>query len=192
MSSFTEDAANSLKGAIDLMQRRAEGLANFNFTPIGFRRSFAAIPLAIPAFIALVAANRAQDGLLTPGSFLFADAGPVWRAAVEFACIWAAPLLVGFWVASLLNLRRRFVALVIAINWTGVIAAGFLALPALLFAMGLARASHAYFFGLAFLALVAHLQWFTMKHALGVSGGVAATIMAGQLGLATVVRAALV
>jgi hypothetical protein len=191
MSSFTEDAAKSLKGAIDLMQRRAEGMANFNFTQTGLKRSFAAIPLAIPAFIALVAAHRAQEGLLTPGASLFADSGPVWRAAVEFACIWVAPLLVAFWVASLLNLRQRFAALVVAMNWTGVIAAAFLALPALLYALGFARESHAFVFGLAFLALVLHLQWFTAKHALGVSGGVAAIIVIGQLGLASAARAAL-
>ncbi|MFN3890976.1 MAG: hypothetical protein ACK4MV_11310 [Beijerinckiaceae bacterium] len=192
MSSFTRDAAESLKGALDLMQRRADGLSRFDLSPAGFRRSFAAIPLAIPAFIALVAANRAQEGLLTPGAFLFADLGPVWRAAVDFACIWAAPLLVAFWVASILDLRRRFLALVVVMNWTGVIAACFLALPSLLFALGLARESHAYFYGFAFLALIAHLQWFTTKHALGVSGGVAATVIIGQLGLATVARAALV
>jgi hypothetical protein len=192
MPSFTEDVARALRGSIDLLQRRAEGLSHFDFSATGFRRSFAAIPLAIPAFVTLVAAHRAHDGLLTPGASLFGDAGPVWRAAVEFACIWIAPLIVAFWVASILNLRQRFAALVVAINWTGVIAACFLALPALLYATGLARESHAFVYGLMFLALVAHLQWFTTKHALGVSGGVAATVIVGQLGLATLARAALV
>lgn len=191
MSSFTEDAAKSLKGAFALMQRRADGLAHFNFTPTGFWRSFAAIPLAIPAFVALVAAHRAHDGLLTPGASLFADVGPVWAAVIDFASIWAAPMLVAFWVASILDLRRRFAALVVAMNWTGVVAACFFALPSLLFALGLARESHAVVFGIAFLALVLHLQWFTTKHALGVSGGVAATVIVGQLGLATLARAAL-
>ncbi len=113
MATFTEDAAQSLRGSLELLQRQARGMARFDCSARGFRRSFAAIPLAIPAFVALVAANRAKEGLLTPGAFLFTDVGPVWRAAVDFACIWAAPILVAFWAASILDLRRRFAALVV-------------------------------------------------------------------------------
>lgn len=189
MATFTHDAAQSLRGAFELMQRQTGGMARFDFSATGFRRSFAAIPLAIPAFIALVAAHRAQEGLLTPGASLFTDAGPVWRAAVDFACIWAAPMLAAFWAASILDLRRRFARLVVAINWTGVVASGFLALPALLYALGFATPALAKLYGLAFLALVVHLQWFTTKHALGVSGGVAGLIILGQFGLASAARA---
>lgn len=189
MATFTEDAAQSLRGSLELLQRQARGLARFDCSARGFWRSFAAIPLAIPAFVALVAANRAQEGLLTPGAFLFTDVGPVWRAAVDFACIWAAPILVAFWAASILDLRRRFAALVVAINWTGVIAAIFVAAPAVLFALGLATQAHAKLYAFAFLFVILHLQWFTTKHALGVSGGVAGVIITGQFAIAIAARA---
>jgi hypothetical protein len=189
MSTFAEQAGQALKGSFELLQRRAEGLSRFDVSESGFWRSFAAIPLAIPAFVVLVAFYRAEDGLLQPGASLFADPGPLARAALDFASIWAAPLLVAFWVARLLELRQRFVALVVALNWTGVIAAGFIALPGLLFALGLATAAHAWVYGTAFLILVLHLQWFTTKHALGVSSGVAAAIVMGQAAVASFARA---
>ena len=153
MATFTQDAAQSLRGALELLQRQSEGLSRFDCSATGFKRSFAAIPLAIPAFITLVAAHRAHEGLLTPGASLFTDAGPVWRATIDFACIWAAPMLVAFWAASILDIRRSFARLVVAINWTGVIASAFLALPALLYALGFATPGLAKLYAVAFLGV---------------------------------------
>ncbi len=189
---FADDATRSLRGAWDLLQRRAEGVNGFDFSADGFWRSFGAIAVSSPAFVALVAGERANLGLAEPGSSLFAQPTPIWRALVDFICIWAAPLLTGLALARLLDLRERLVAFIIALNWSGAMAAGFLALPALLYAGGLAPRGLAAVYVVTAAALVANLQWFAAKTVLNISGGVAVVFVLGQAGLAALLRSALV
>jgi hypothetical protein len=188
---FADDAARSLRGSWDLLQRRADGLNWFDFSADGFWRSFGAIAVSGPAFVAMVAGERADLGLLEPGSSLFADNAPIWRALVDFLCIWAAPPLAGLALAHVLGLRKRLVALIIALNWSGAMAAGFLALPALLYAGGLAPRGLVVVYIATAAALVANLQWFAAKTILNVSGGVALVFVLGQAGLSALLRSAL-
>lgn len=192
MPLFAEEATRSLRGSWDLLQRRPEGQRWFDYSPEGFWRSFGAVGVAGPAFVALVAGERADLGLARPGAGLFADFAPVWRALVDFLCIWAPPLLAGWALSNLLGLRKRLVAFVITLNWAGALAAAFLALPALLYAGGLAPRGLATIYVIAAAALVLNLQWFAAKTILNVSGGVAALLVLGQAGLAALLRNALV
>ncbi|HEY8579176.1 MAG TPA: hypothetical protein VIL72_04770 [Beijerinckiaceae bacterium] len=189
MAHFAEEAARSLQGAWRLLQRQDDGLSRFEVSESGFWRSFGAIALSFPAFITLLAAERAHEGL-HPGA-LFTEAGPVFRATVVFLAIWATPLIATWLIAGLLDLRRRAAGFIIALNWSGLLAAAMLALPALLFATNLATEAHAFVFTVAALALIAHLQWFTAKLALGVSGGVAAALVCAEFGIGALLRGAL-
>ena len=189
MAHFADEAGRSLRGSWELLQRQAEGLKRFEFSVSGFWRSFGAIALSSPAFIALLAAERARLGL---DGGLFASAEPVWRAVVGFLAIWVAPLVATWLLARLFDLRRRVVAFIIAVNWTGALAAGLFALPALLYAGDLANEAQATAYAFAAMALVAHLQWFTAKLALGVSGGVAAAFIGAEVGVGALMRGALV
>lgn len=189
MAHFADEAGRSLRGSWELLQRRAEGLSRFEFSASGFWRSFAAIALSSPAFIALLAAERARLGL---EGGMFGDAEPLWRALVGFLAIWAAPLAATWLLTRLFDLRRRLVAFIIAVNWTGALAAGLFALPALLFAGHLANEAQATVYAVAAMVLVAHLQWFTAKLALGVSGGVAAAFIGAEFGVSALLRGALI
>ena len=63
----TADEVNrSFKGALDLLNSRAEGLKSFNMSERGFWRSFTAIWLTLPAYVVSLAFERLRLGLLQP------------------------------------------------------------------------------------------------------------------------------
>ena len=63
----TADEVNrSFKGTLDLLNSRSEGLKSFDMSEDGVRRSFAAIPLTLPAYIVSVAFERLRLGVLQP------------------------------------------------------------------------------------------------------------------------------
>jgi hypothetical protein len=169
-----DEVARSLAGALELLQRRAQGLRRFDASHGGVVRSFLAFLLLAPAFVTMLAAARASRGLLVPGAGLFDDveltAGVLSRMAVGIATL---PLIV-YGLAKLLALGHRFPRFLVACNWSTVLAGAFLTLPAYLYAFNMATSDLAYLYSFAFVALFAHLRWFVVQTALGVSGGLAA------------------
>jgi hypothetical protein len=180
-----DEVVRSLGGTWDLLQRRQIGLRRFNYSDAGLLRSFAALALCAPAFVMLLAGERASAGVLLPGTLLFDDPGLVWIAAFRIASIWLATPLIALAFVRLLGLRGRLGAFLIVGNWSSVLACGFAAAPSFFLALELATPELATFYGFAALALIGHLRWFTMKESLGVSNGVAALMASSSIGLET-------
>ncbi len=169
-----DEIARSLSATIDLLQRRRQGLHLFDASRKGVRRSFFAFLLLSPAFVTMLAAERASHGLLVPGGWLFDDFGLTVDVLERMAiCMLTLPLIV-FGLARSLSLRDRYPRFLVACNWSTVLAGSFMALPCYLFALDMATPELAQFYGFAFAALFAHLRWFVVQTALGVSGGIAA------------------
>lgn len=181
MIASSEEVARSLAGAWELLQRRPTGLRRFDFTARGFYHSFWSVPLAAPAFVTVLAGERAREGLLVEGAGLFDNWELVGHALWFFAATWLMLPVIGYGFARLLNLHHRVVPFIIACNWSSVFAALFLAIPALLFAIGWATPGLSTLYAFAFLFIVVQMRWFVAKATLGVSGGVAAALIACEL-----------
>jgi hypothetical protein len=174
-----DEVGRSLKGALRLLQREADGLLVLDTSVEGFWRSYAAILLTAPAFVAVLADKRVGLGL--PAADLFGDSALVLCQAAAYLAAWIAfpVLMTGF--ARFMNLERAYPGYVVAYNWSNVIAAAMLALPAALHALGLATPAHALLYTAAFLLVLVHYRWFLARTALGVSNGLAALIVAIEI-----------
>jgi hypothetical protein len=176
-----DEIARSLVGTWDLLQRRRYGLGRFDKTTPGALRSFATLLLAAPAFVTALAAARASAGLLHPGVSLFADERIVAAMAGLFAIGWLAPLAVAAGFTWRFAPLSRLPGAIVVSNWTSLLASLFLAVPAGLFALGLATDALAIFYGAAAMVLICHLRWFSARLMLGVTGWVAAAATATDL-----------
>jgi len=187
-----DEVVRSIRGSCRLIQREADGLRAFDTSFEGFWHSFAAIILAAPAFVVAVADARLIAGKAVPGAGLFDDIGLVAREALVFVMPWIAfpALMIGF--VRLMGLDRRYVGYVVAYNWSAVIVAIVLAVPALLHALGLATTALATFYALAFSIVLLQYRWFLACTALGVTGGVGLLVVgldvATSFAATTVVR----
>lgn len=181
MIASSEEVARSLAGAWDLLQRRTSGLRRFDFTARGFYHSFWSLPLAAPAFVTVLAGERAREGLLVEGAGLFDDWQLVGHAFWFLAATWLMLPVIGYGFARMLNLQHRIVPFIIACNWSSVFAALFLATPALIYAIGWATPGLTTLYAFAFLFIVVQMRWFVAKSTLGVSGGVAAVLIACEV-----------
>ena len=181
MSASAEEVARSLTGAWDFLHRRPVGMRRFDFSARGFCHSFWALPLAAPAFVAAVAVERAEQGLLVQGAGLFDDQGPVAAVGISFLAAWLILPALAYAATGVLNIRERFVPFLIACNWSYVIAAIFLSAPSIPFALGWATGALAWLYAFAFLFIVAEMRWFMTRVTLGVSGGVAAVLIGSEI-----------
>ena len=173
-----DEIARSLVGIWDLLQRRRYGLGRFDKTTAGAWRSFATLLLAAPAFVTALAAERAAEGLLLPRLLLIADRGLVATIAGLFAIGWLVPLAVCAGFTRRLALPARLPAAITVSNWTSLLASIFLAVPAGLFALGLATGALAIFYGVAAMVLIGHLRWFSARLVLNVTGWTAGAVIA--------------
>src|SRR5215217_4392192 len=87
-----DEVGRSLKGAVDLLNRRVEGLNAFNMSEQGFRRSFAAIWLTLPAYVVSLAFERLRLGLAPDGNLLDHAGLDLLVAAGHVASFVALPL----------------------------------------------------------------------------------------------------
>ena len=62
-----EEVNRSLRGTLDLLNRRVEGLRAFDMSERGFWRSFAALWLTLPAYVVTLAFERLRLGMLAAG-----------------------------------------------------------------------------------------------------------------------------
>jgi hypothetical protein len=190
----TADEVNrSVRGTLDLLNRRVEGLKAFDMSEAGFWRSFAAIWLTLPAYVVSLAFERGRLGLLRPERSLLDD---LWLdVAVAFGHVigfLALPVAM-IWVTRRLGLTQRYAPFVIVTNWINVVGLTILSVPAILLLIGWAPPALASLFTLAFAIIVVRLHWFATAVTLGVSGGLALAIVGLGLGLnlavSTLVRA---
>jgi hypothetical protein len=181
----TDEIGRGLSGSVRLLQKDHAGLAQFDVSLGGFWRSFAAIALAAPALVIFVARARLEEGA---ASGVEMDASSLLlHETIPFALSWIAfPIaMIGF--VRLMGLQRRYVPFVVAYNWTSVVAVGILSVPSLLRVVGLATPSLALLFAAGFGIIVAHYRWFMARAVLGISGGLAAVVVAYDVAVTGVV-----
>ena len=173
-----DEVVRSLRGTVDFLNRRVEGLKAFDMSERGFWHSFAAIVLTLPAFVVALALERHRAGLLHAGGpVVEADWLTFVVAAGHLATFLALPLGM-IVVTRRLGLGERYVPFVVVTNWILVVALTVLSLPAAMLVLGWATPSHASLFTFAFAIIVFRMHWFATKAALGVSGALAAGIVA--------------
>jgi hypothetical protein len=173
-----DEIRRSLNGTWQLLNRRPDGLNKFDCSLSGFVGSFAAILVAAPPFIAVLAAERLERGLAEPNAGLFDDPALALATAAAFFAAWITLPALAFGLSRILQIKYRLVPFVVAINWSSVLASFFFGLPAALYALGLATENLASVYLFAFAIIIAQMRWFIAKTALAVSSEVAAALIA--------------
>lgn len=123
-----QEIFSSLYGAFRLACFDENGLSYFNISVEGFWRSFFAALLLAPIYILSVG----QDILTPEGGFSF------WVLLVHFFTYVAGLVmfpLVAFLVTDLIGLGHRFTALVVAVNWSSILAFGLLTVSITFFSL---------------------------------------------------------
>jgi hypothetical protein len=181
------EVLRSMRGAWRLMEEGERALTAFDMTQQGLVRSFGAFLLTLPAVVALIAAERLRHGLSNEAG-LFADAAIAASiVALQLLSFVLAPALI---VALFWRVARtaRGTGFLIAWNWTEVIVALVLAVPAALFAAGLVNAGLALLMTAAFGVIALRLRYAVARSALGLAApmavGVAVLAFAVQFGAA--------
>lgn len=172
----TDEVTRSLRGSWRLMSEGARALPELDLTRDGFMRSYGAAILTLPAMIAVLAAERAIAGL--PNSEGLFQSLPVLLAVVvsQFAAFLCVPAAL---VAASPGLLRSptLSAFVIAWNWTEIVSALLLAVPATVYAIGWSTPAIASVQWLAFAVIVARLRYATAKATFGGGQGLPAAIV---------------
>ena len=185
-----DEVVRSLRGTMQLLNRRMEGLEAFDMSERGFWHSFAAIVLTSPAFIVALALERQRVGLLGTGVPLIETDWLTFVVAFGHVATFLALPLGMIVVTRRLGLQERYVPFVVVTNWILVVALTVLSLPAALLLLGWARPSHAVLFTLAFGVVIFRVQWFATKATLGVSGSLAGVIVLYGVALDLVIAGA--
>lgn len=176
------EVAQSLRGSWRLMDEGEKALREFNLSTEGLAKSFAAIMLTAPAFIALLAAERLRAGHGNAGGLFTAPELALNTLAMHVLSFVVLPAII---LALFWNVARtsRGTGFLIAWNWTEVIVTLLLAVPAALFAAGLLDSRMAFAVTLAFWCIAARLRYAVARSALGVGAPLAVSIAALTFGV---------
>lgn len=172
-----DEVSRSVRGTLDLLNRRAEGLRAFDMSEAGFWRSFGAIWLTLPVFVVELALERQRLGPLGPAAALLDMSRVTLAVAAGHVASFVALPLAMIWISRKLGLGRVYAPFVVVTNWIGAAGATLLSVPAILLLVGWATPSLAALFTFGFAVIVLRVQWFATKTTLGVSGGLAAAIV---------------
>jgi len=165
-----EEVNRSVRGTLDLLHSRAEGLKSFDMSERGFWRSFGAIWLTLPAYIVSLAFERLRLGLLQPDRPLLDSIWIDLVVALGHVASFVALPVAMIWITRRFNLTKAYVPFVIVTNWITVIGLLVLSVPAMLLLLGWATPSLASMFSLAFAIIIVRMQWFATKATLGIPG----------------------
>ena len=171
-----QEIARAITGAWRLFCFDPKGLELFEDSPEAFWKSFTAALIVAPGFAALVALRvrdlEVQDSLLA----IFA------LESMSYVVLWTAMPVLLYSICRLIDRERRYLIVVIALNWSVVIQLAITLPLHLVVAEGLLQS------GLASLALLVIVVvpivyvWFVAKTALEVSGlAAAAVVLADQI-----------
>jgi hypothetical protein len=162
----SEEVARSMRGSWLLMDEGERALGEFDLSFSGLTKSFAAILLTVPAFVAALFATRIHAGLPRDSSLLEAPGLALQVLAQHAAPFIVVPALV---LALMWRVARsgRGTAFVITWNWTEVCVALLLAAPAALLAAGWIDGRMAFAVTIAFAFIAARLRYAVARSALG-------------------------
>lgn len=174
------EIARGLQGALRLAARDPSGLQWFDDSVHGFWRSFFAAVVALPFYVAVIAAAPTdQPVTVTPTAYVLIQ-------AIAYVCGWTAFPLVMTHVARFIGRDALYVRFIVAANWCSIIPLGIFGILSLLGASGtLPRGVVDFvYFGVLLWTLAFH--WFVARTALqingiGATGVVALDILLGLL-----------
>jgi hypothetical protein len=175
-----DEVGRSVRGTVDLLNQRTEGLRAFDMSETGFWHSFAAIWLTLPAYVVSLALEQHR---LDAAGLGHLDAALMLVVGLAHVAGFVALPLAMIGITRRLRLTHRFVPFVIVINWVTVVGLTILSVPAILLLIGWASPPLASLFTVAFAIVVLRLQWFAAKVTLGVSGALAFGIILLEVGL---------
>jgi hypothetical protein len=171
------EVARSLQGSWRLMQEGEKALRALDLSRDGFFKSYGAIILTAPAFLAFLAAVRIRQGQSNAdGLFTAPDIAALTLAqqAVSFLLLPALVMALLWGVAR----TARGTAFLISWNWAEVIVTMLLAVPAALYAIGFIPPVVAVMFTCAFAAIAARLRYAVARATLGLSAPIALGVVA--------------
>ncbi|MSP67208.1 MAG: hypothetical protein EXQ96_03725 [Alphaproteobacteria bacterium] len=172
----------ALYGAWRLARLDASGMRRFDLSEAGFWRSFAAVGVAAPAYLALILLNHHQDPAPADVFSTLAFQGLV------YVVQWAVFPLVMIPVSQALGLKRNYVPFIIAFNWAAVVQiAAFLPIALLMFA-GLLPGTVAGLVTMIAFGAILYFQWFVARVALAANPIAAAAVVALDVALALIVQ----
>lgn len=169
------EVGSAIFGAFRLALRDPGGMAFFDRTPDGARKSFFAAALILPVHAVETIAARWEFLVETGPS-------PGWFALEFFTYVISWTLIPVLMIAFTRWIDRwdRYCDFLVSYNWGHIIfVAAFLPLHVLSFAE-LLPLSVLNLLGLAVLIAVLFYLWFILKVALDISGGMAASLVAGE------------
>lgn len=170
-------AVAGMLGALMLARGRPAGLALIEDTPEGAWRSFAAGVICLPAFLALRFFAWAEAGL--PSDDLLR---PVLAETLGLACAWAGFALASMPLAMVWGRGAAWPRFLAAWNWSNVVQYMVLLAVAVLTTLPLPPLVGPALM-LAGLGYALWIEWFVVRHALGVDGKRAAAMVALDLSL---------
>ena len=175
-----DEVGRSVRGTVDLLNQRTEGLRAFDMSETGFWHSFAAIWLTLPAYVVTLAFEQRRLAAQGVGDL---DLGLMIAVGLAHVAGFLALPIAMIGITRRLRLTHRFVPFVVVINWVTVLGLTVLSVPAILLLIGWAPPALASLFTLAFGIVIVRLQWFATKVTLGVSGALAFGVIVLELGL---------
>ncbi|SFI81106.1 hypothetical protein SAMN05216304_103589 [Bosea sp. OK403] len=170
MALAADDVARSLRGSWRLMSQGAKALPELDLSSEGFLRSYGAAVLTLPAVIAVLAAERAMSGLPNAEGLFHSPPLVVAVLASQAAAFLCVPGLLIALAPRLVRSPALF-GFIIAWNWTEILAAGLLAVPAMVYAIGWSTPTIATMQWFGFAVIVARLRYAAAKATLGAEGG---------------------
>lgn len=162
------EITSALVGSVRLARGDAAALGHFNMSVEGFWRSFAAIILVAPIYLAISS--------LSPDAGA-AEVAPAPVRLFILAVEWVAFPLAMVLVARLLDLQQRYAGYIIVYNWSSVPAMAVLLPPFLLYSLGLIGPQALFSLFIALSLAVAYYRWLIARITLEIGGGVAAGIV---------------
>jgi hypothetical protein len=185
-----DEVGRSLRGTVDLLNQRIDGLRAFDFSEASFWRSFQAICLTLPAYEVTLAFEHRRLAFAHPS----APPDDITLALVvglgHVADYLALPLAM-IVVARRLGLGHRYVPFAVVTNWVTALGTTVMALPAALLLIGWATPGLARLFTLGFAVILLRLQWFGTKATLGLDGLSSALVVVLGVGLDFVIACAM-
>ena len=173
--SWTE-AAESLAGAWGIARRDPQALDYFHISIGSFWRSFSAILFALPFFVFILNTEWQILGDLN----LRSSISPYSYASIQtvsYLLSWAVFPIVMIVFARFLSLSDAYIPFIIVYNWSNVLALAVMAIPFLLYAVGLGSAAVVNLLVLVSLCFVLWYRYEVARRALGVEPGLAISVV---------------
>ncbi len=176
MINLLNHLAAALTGAVQLARFNASGMRYFDFSTIGFWRSFLAAGIVAPFFIALLVIRHSDNN-----AAIFIH--HICLESLTFLIAWLLFPLALFYVTIFIDRRNYYVPYIVAYNWSGAIQNGFSLPIAILSQLGVLSSSMANMLALAAMFWVISFTFFVTRAALQVKTATAVSIVLFDLTL---------